>query len=229
MREVPYLRVANVQRGFLELREMKTILASQDEIDALRLKKGDILFTEGGDRDKLGRGWVWNDEIDDCIHQNHIFRARPVFPCLESKFISYHGNSFGQEWFTRAGKQTTNLASINKGILKRFPVPLAPIEEQAQVIAEAEQRLTVVDKIEAQVEANLKRGASLRQSILKRAFEGRLVPQDADDEPAARLLERIRSRAGSASKLEAESASDQNCEVTTGEVLPLFRTIVEDR
>src|SRR5205085_7062439 len=117
MREVPYLRVANVQRSYLDLQEMKTILAEDEEIAALRLLKGDILFTEGGDRDKLGRGWVWNGEIDECIHQNHIFRARPVLPYIEPKFVSHHGNFFGQKWFTRTGKQTTNLASINKGVL----------------------------------------------------------------------------------------------------------------
>jgi type I restriction enzyme S subunit len=97
MRDVPYLRVANVQRGYLDLREIKSILAELDVIDNLRLCKGDILFTEGGDRDKLGRGRVWNDEIEECIHQNHVFRARLLAPCLEPKFVSYHGNYFGQQ------------------------------------------------------------------------------------------------------------------------------------
>ena len=85
-REVPYLRVANVQRGFLNLTEMKTILADEREIENLRLMKGDVLFTEGGDRDKLGRGWIWNGEIKDCIHQNHIFRARLGLTFVEPKF-----------------------------------------------------------------------------------------------------------------------------------------------
>ena len=58
---------------------------------------------------------------------------------VEPKFVSYHGNHFGQEWFTRAGKQTTNLASINKGMLRRFPVPLAPIEEQKRIVAKLDE------------------------------------------------------------------------------------------
>ena len=102
MREVPYLRVANVQRGYLDLGQVKSIFADEDEVKALRLHKGDILFTEGGDRDKLGRGWVWSDEIEECIHQNHIFRARPRLPFVDPKFVSYHGNYFGQDWFTKA-------------------------------------------------------------------------------------------------------------------------------
>ncbi len=156
--------------------------------------KGDVLFTEGGDRDKLGRGWVWNEEIPECIHQNHVFRARLIDGSAEPKLVSYHGNSFGQEWFTKNGKQTTNLASINKGILSRFPIPVPPAQEQAQIVAEVERRLSIVDRIEAQVNANLKRAARLRQGILKRAFEGRLVPQDPTDEPADKLLERIRQQ-----------------------------------
>ena len=73
VREVPYLRVANVQRGFLDLSEVKTILATAHDIAELTLKDGDVLFNEGGDRDKLGRGWVWRNEVADCIHQNHVF------------------------------------------------------------------------------------------------------------------------------------------------------------
>src|SRR5688500_7181021 len=62
-REVFYLRVANVQRGYLDLSEVKTIAAAEQEVRNLLLRPGDILFTEGGDRDKLGRGWIWNGEI----------------------------------------------------------------------------------------------------------------------------------------------------------------------
>ncbi|WP_162944908.1 restriction endonuclease subunit S [Flavisolibacter nicotianae] len=73
---VPYLRVANVQDGFLDLDEVKSIEILPDEFEKFKLEAGDILFTEGGDRDKLGRNAIWNNEIDNCIHQNHIFKAR---------------------------------------------------------------------------------------------------------------------------------------------------------
>lgn len=194
LREVPYLRVANVQRGFLDLDEIKTIAATEADIAALRLQKGDILFNEGGDRDKLGRGWVWNDEIEECVHQNHVFRARVLLPEIQPKFISFHGNSFGQQWFLKTGKQSVNLASINMGVLRRFPVPLPPADEQAQIVAEVERRLSVIEAVEAEIEHGLLRAARLRQSILKRAFEGKLAPQDGTDEPADKLLERLRVR-----------------------------------
>lgn len=207
MREVPYLRVANVQRGYLDLSEIKTIWAERTEIEALRLRQGDILFTEGGDRDKLGQCWVWNEEIEDCIHQNHAFRARVLVPFVEPKFISFHGNFFGQQWFTRTGKQTTNLTSINKGVLSRFPIPLPPMNEQRRLVAEIEELLSDVDagiKALERAGANLKR---LPHSILKRAFEGKPVSQDPQDEPASVLLERIRSARETASKSARETTS----------------------
>ena len=195
MREVPYLRVANVQRGFLDLTEIKMILAEKDEIQALRLQPGDILFTEGGDRDKLGRGWVWNGEIEECIHQNHIFRARPCVCLVDPKFISYHGNYFGQKWFVRTGKQTTNLASINKGVLSRFPVPVAPRNEQSRIVAKIEELFSDLDAGVAaltRAKAKLKR---YRAAVLKAAVEGKLTDgwraQHPPKETAAQLLERI--------------------------------------
>jgi type I restriction enzyme S subunit len=192
-RAVPYLRVANVQRGYLDLSEVKLIEATEDEIRELRLVKGDVLFNEGGDRDKLGRGWVWEEQIPECIHQNHVFRARLVGPGVLPKFVSIHGNTFGRRWFQQAGKQSVNLASINMGILKRFPVPLAPGQEQEVAISLVDQQLSVLDRSASIVEQEEVRSDRLRQAILKRAFEGQLVPQDPTDEPASELLARIRA------------------------------------
>lgn len=195
MREVPYLRVANVQRGYLDLAEVKTILADADEIENLRLQVGDILFNEGGDRDKLGRGWVWNDELVECIHQNHVFRARPNLSVVEPKFVSLHGNFFGQQWFTRTGKQTTNLASINKGVLSRFPIPVPPLDEQRRIVAKIEELFSDLDAgvvALQRAKANLKR---YRAAVLKAAVEGKLTEswraEHPNVEPASKLLERI--------------------------------------
>ena len=123
LREIPYLRVANVQRGFLDLKQISAIETTQENIEQLRLVPGDVLFTEGGDRDKLGRGWVWKGEIEECIHQNHVFRARLSYNSVIPEFVSWWGNSFGQDFFSRFGKQTTNLASINLTVLSQFPIP----------------------------------------------------------------------------------------------------------
>ena len=193
LREVPYLRVANVQRGRLDLSVMKKILATEAEVDELRLQPGDVLFNEGGDRDKLGRGWVWNGELPECIHQNHVFRARVLTLDLHPKLLSWYGNTSGQQYFFEQGKQTTNLASINLTKLRGLPVPIPPFAEQSRIVAEVERLLSLVEEAELLANVSVRRCARLRQSILKWAFEGRLADQDPSDEPASVLLERIRS------------------------------------
>ena len=174
-RLVPYLRVANVQRGYIDLSEVKEIVTTEDDIRELALKSGDILFNEGGDRDKLGRGWVWNGELPECIHQNHVFRARLYVAGLNPKLVSWYANTFGQKFFFDQGKHTTNLASISMSKLKGLPVPIPPPAEQTRIVAEVERRLSVVEELESVVTANLQRASSLRQSILKKAFTGELV------------------------------------------------------
>lgn len=196
--EVPYLRVANVQRGFLDLSEVTTIRVAPAKAEQLALCPGDILFNEGGDRDKLGRGSVWEGQIDGCIHQNHVFRARVTSPHFDPHFISMHGNTWGQRWFEQHGKQTTNLASINLGTLKSFPVPAPPLDEQQAVMADLGSLLASEARLTAEVERASSHATALRRSILASAFSGRLVGQDPADEPAEVLLARIAEQWSSA-------------------------------
>jgi len=191
-RTIPYLRVANVQRGYFDLAEMKLIEATEAEISELQLQNEDVLFTEGGDRDKLGRGWVWHNELQECIHQNHIFRGRLFSPEMSARFISLFSNTFGINYFLREGKQTTNLASINHTKLSGLPVPVPSSEEQGRIVEEIERCFSIADASERTIEQSLKQAERLRQSILKQAFEGKLVPQDPKDELADLLLERIK-------------------------------------
>ena len=180
IRSVPYLRVANVQRGYLDLTEVKEIEASESEIEALKLQPGDILFNEGGDRDKLGRGWIWNGELTECVHQNHVFRARLKNSEDQPKFISFYGNSEGQRYFMEQGKQTTNLASINLTKLGALPIPLPPPDDQRRIVAEIEKQFTRLEAGVAalrRIQANLKR---YRASVLAAACAGQLVPTEAD-------------------------------------------------
>lgn len=169
-RRVPYLRVANVQRGYLDLEEVKVIEAPEMDIEELRLRRGDILFNEGGDRDKLGRGWIWEDQLPECIHQNHVFRARLYSEALSAQFISWWGNTFGQSYFMREGKQTTNLASVNMKKLAALPVPIPPPIEQRRIVVEVERRLAFVYAAENEVDASLRRAVTLRNAILRDTF-----------------------------------------------------------
>lgn len=189
-RRVPYLRVANVQRGYLDLTDIREIDAENETINQLSLVRGDILFNEGGDRDKLGRGWVWNEELPECIHQNHVFRARLYSDLINPKFVSWYTNSFGQNYFFDEGTQTTNLASISITKLKALPVPVPPANEQALIVAELEYRLSSAESLEKIVSANLKRALNLRESILKKAYSGTLVPQIPSEGSAQAILEK---------------------------------------
>jgi type I restriction enzyme S subunit len=146
----PYLRVANVQRGFLDLNVMKEIEIPVEELDKYRLLPGDVLFTEGGDWDKLGRSVVWNGEINPCIHQNHVFRARLALPALEPRWVSMYSNSpVGRAYFMDAAKQTTNLASINATQLRACPIPVPPLAEQRRIVAKVDQLMALLDDLQA--------------------------------------------------------------------------------
>jgi type I restriction enzyme, S subunit len=132
--EIPYLRVANVQDGHLDLSEIKTIEVERSNVDRYKLKYKDVLLTEGGDFDKLGRGTIWKNEISECIHQNHIFVVRPDPKKLLPEYLSLITSShYGKQYFISCSKQSTNLASINSTQLKQFPINLPPLPEQQKI------------------------------------------------------------------------------------------------
>ncbi|KQU94909.1 hypothetical protein ASD12_24600 [Mesorhizobium sp. Root102] len=189
--EVPYLRVANVQRGWLDLREMKTVQVTAKEANALFLREGDVLMNEGGDRDKLGRGWVWDGQIPDCIHQNHVFRVRLASGTVPPRFLSYYANEFGQEHFFNEGKQTTNLASISKSKLSAMQVPVPPFEEAMKIVRGIEFAFAKIDRLAAEARRALELVGKLDDAILGKAFRGELVSQDESDDPASVLLEHV--------------------------------------
>jgi type I restriction enzyme, S subunit len=191
--ELPYLRVANVQRGFFDLNEIKTIRVPQKRVNELLLKPGDILFNEGGDLDKLGRGWVWNGEIERCTFQNHVFRVRLHNELFAPKFFSWYGNLRGADYFLSVGKQTTNLASINKSLLSALPIVIPPAEEQQEIVRRVEALFSYADQLEVLHRNACDQVERLIPALLDKAFRGELVPQDPNDEPASVLLERIRT------------------------------------
>ncbi|MBZ0224049.1 MAG: restriction endonuclease subunit S [Dokdonella sp.] len=132
--DLPYLRVANVQDGHLDLSTVKTVKVRVDEVERYRLEPGDVLMTEGGDLDKLGRGTLWEGQIPDCLHQNHIFRVRTDRSQLDPRFFALVVESdIAKRYFNRVAKRTTNLASTNKTQVRAFAFPLPSLTEQAQI------------------------------------------------------------------------------------------------
>jgi type I restriction enzyme, S subunit len=134
--ELPYLRVANVQDGHLDLCTVKTVRVPVREVEHYKLEPGDVLMTEGGDIDKLGRGTIWDGQIPICLHQNHIFRVRANRELLEPYFLALVVESdFGKRYFNRVAKRTTNLASTNKTQVRGFKFPIPPIAQQQRIAA----------------------------------------------------------------------------------------------
>jgi len=174
--ELPYLRVANVQDGHLNLNTIKTVKVRLDEVERYRLEAGDVLMTEGGDLDKLGRGTLWEGQIPDCLHQNHIFRVRADHSLLDPRFFSLIVESdIAKRYFTRVAKRTTNLASTNKTQVRVFRFPMPPLDEQKK-IAE------IVNASKAKIKALEQKETALRQ--LKKSLMHDLLTGTVRVDPA---------------------------------------------
>lgn len=144
--EYPYLRVANVQDGYLKLDDVSTVEVPVSEAASNLLAYGDVLMNEGGDIDKLGRGCVWRDEIAPCLHQNHVFSVRPH--SVDSDWLALWTSTLqAKRYFESRAKRSTNLASISGSNIKEIPVPLPPINEQLAIqkfLADRHSRLEIV-------------------------------------------------------------------------------------
>lgn len=170
-RLLPYLAVANVQDKALNLANVKMIEATEDEIKRYLLRRNDLLLTEGGDPDKLGRGTLWNEELPECIHQNHVFRVRlthnDVTPCYLNWLV---GSERGKKYFLRSAKQTTGIASINMTQLRGFPLLIPPLPLQKTFAT----RIQAVESLKTQHRAALAELDALFASLQHRAFQGEL-------------------------------------------------------
>ena len=164
-----------------------------DELNRLRLEYGDLLIVEGnGSKSEIGRSAIWRGEVENCVHQNHIIRAR--FLAGMPEYLNAYWNSpTGNGKVMEKAASTSGLYTLSVQKVSELPLPLPPLDEQNEVVEEVEAKLSVIAHSEVQAAAACARASRLRQSILKRAFEGRLVPQDPNDEPASALLARIRA------------------------------------
>ena len=179
--EVPYLRVANVQDGFLRLGEIKTITIRRGEERLYALAPGDLVMTEGGDQDKLGRAAVWNGELDYCAHQNHVFRVRPRTEVVLTDYLcDVAGSVYGKAYFLSVAKRTTGIASINKTQLGDFPVPVPPLELQRRYAATVDAARAVARVCESSAGTAAALVESLTSELLRSGVRSvrRHLPED---------------------------------------------------
>ncbi|MFK7088627.1 hypothetical protein AAFM71_07400 [Chromobacterium violaceum] len=181
---VPYLRVANVQDGFLALDDISTIEIEPEQLNRYRLQPGDVLMNEGGDFDKLGRGAVWHGEIEDCIHQNHVFAVRPH--SIEAAWLNQITSSqYAQFYFMSRSKQSTNLASISSSNIMELPILMPPSDERDEIVAfvKAEQARLDALSIEAEQAINLLK--ERRSALISAAVTGKIDVRNWQPEASA--------------------------------------------
>ena len=166
--EAPYLRVANVFRGYLNLSEIKTMRVKQSEFKRVLLKKNDILIVEGhGNKNEIGRSAIWNGKIENCLHQNHLIRIRlkqeKLNPCYADFFIN---SALGKQQIQQVSNTTSGLNTISTSNVKSFKIPFPPIKLQTHFA-------TIIKNIEAQKEAlrsSLRESEDLFNGLLQEVF-----------------------------------------------------------
>lgn len=171
---IPYLRVANVQVGRVDLTEVTEVAIDRSEVARYRLRAGDVLMTEGGDIDKLGRGCLWQGEIDPCLHQNHVFAVR-CSENLDARFLVYLLDTApAREYFTLTAKKTTNLASTNSTTLGRFSFPVPPIAEQKAIVRFLDERCSKIDALIGKSTEMIETLREYRSALITNAVTGKI-------------------------------------------------------
>lgn len=166
---LPYLRVANVQPGWLDLSEVKEVEVDTASAARSELRPGDVLMTEGGDIDKLGRGTVWRGAIARCLHQNHVFAVRPDPQVLDSDYLAnLTRTSYARAYFESTGVQSTNLASTNASKVADFRVPMLPTRTQRESCVTFERAADPLVRAAAKLRTQAILLAEHRQSLVAR-------------------------------------------------------------
>ncbi|MDA0525729.1 restriction endonuclease subunit S [Methanococcoides alaskense] len=204
------LRIPNIADGFINDSDLKYAQFDSNEIESYRLKYGDILIIRSnGSIDLVGKCALVSVKDEDYLYAGYLIRLRTIGSLINSKYLLNCLSSIDlRHQIESKAKSTSGVNNINSGELQSLIVSICSLSEQQAIIQEIETRLSVCDKVEQDIEANLKIAEALRQSILKKAFEGKLlnereleeVRNAPDWEPAEALLEKIRVEKVSSSK-----------------------------
>ena len=173
--KMPYLRVANVYYNELDLSEIKYIGVTENEVERTLLRKDDLLFVEGnGSKEQIGRVAIWNGSVENCLHQNHLIKGRPVSGMLPQYALYYLISRYGRKQILDVASSTSGLYTLSTNKVRNLKIPYVDIEHQKTCIETIEARISVCDSIEKTVDTALQQAEAMRQSILKQAFEGNL-------------------------------------------------------
>ena len=191
---IPVVRMGNIQEGKLIFDRLKYLPSTYPLIGELLLQDGDILFNRTNSSELVGKVAKYNNSQPRAIFASYLIRIKPNRDAYDPDFMTYFINSFyGRQYINSVVTQQVGQANVNGTKLAMMPVPFCALAEQQKIVEGIESCFSVADEIDATIEVSLKQSERLRQSILKQAFEGKLVPHDPEDEPADKLLERIKA------------------------------------
>ncbi|AWT48963.1 hypothetical protein DLE54_05065 [Psychrobacter sp. YP14] len=211
--QVPYLRVANVYANELRLDDITYIGIKESEKPRVLLQKGDLLIVEGnGSIEHIGRVALWNGEIDPCYHQNHLIKARTLNNVDPHYILYFLMSPIGRKRIVKVASSTTGLHTLSLSKVSNLIIPFTSLDEQKEIVKQLEEKLSDTDRLIIDIDNQLIKANLLKTSILHKAFQGKLVPQDPNDPPASELLAQIKAEreAQALAEQQAKDAKKKN-------------------
>ena len=191
----PYLGVANVYRNRLDLTNVKKFELDDGELERYRLEAGDLLIIEGnGSIDQVGRCAQWNCQIENCVHQNHIIRCRPIDPEIGSFILLFLNSPIGMEIMKELAITSSGLYSLSVGKIRKIQLRIPPIREQRRIVTKVNQLMALIDNLEEQQARKAKVAQAFAQAAVSAITGTEIKEPEKMKAPKTELVSRLQPR-----------------------------------